>query len=415
MSPPVFVRLALVIAVVTSTLAPASESAAQGGAIKIGMLAPLTGAFSGAGKDMLAGLELYFDEINRQIAGRRIELVVEDTEGNPQQALSKARKLVEQDKVHLLTGGLLAPTGYALHPFVESARIPTTFPLIASDDLTQRKAAKWIVRTGATASQPMHAFGDWTVKSTKYRRIVALSLDHAYSWEALGGFQRTFEEQGGQIVQKIWVPFTTNDFAPYLAQIRRDADAVLLTLGGRYSIQFAKQWQSSGLAERMPVLAGGVTVDETVLTQLGDEANGWVSTLYYSAALDTPANRRFVKAFEAKTGKTASYFSETCYTGARWIADAIKAVDGKVEDRDTLLAALRRVDIKESPRGPISVDNLNNPVENVYVRRVERVGGKLQNTVIATIPAVGQFWKYNPEEYLKQPLYTRNHPACKFC
>jgi branched-chain amino acid transport system substrate-binding protein len=379
------------------------------------MLAPLTGAFSGAGKDMLAGLELYFDEINRQIAGRRIELVVEDTEGNPQQALSKARKLVEQDKVHLLTGGLLAPTGYALHPFVESARIPTTFPLIASDDLTQRKAAKWIVRTGATASQPMHAFGDWTVKSTKYRRIVALSLDHAYSWEALGGFQRTFEEQGGQIVQKIWVPFTTNDFAPYLAQIRRDADAVLLTLGGRYSIQFAKQWQSSGLAERMPVLAGGVTVDETVLTQLGDEANGWVSTLYYSAALDTPANRRFVKAFEAKTGKTASYFSETCYTGARWIADAIKAVDGKVEDRDTLLAALRRVDIKESPRGPISVDNLNNPVENVYVRRVERVGGKLQNTVIATIPAVGQFWKYNPEEYLKQPLYTRNHPACKFC
>jgi branched-chain amino acid transport system substrate-binding protein len=415
MSRPVFVRLALVVAVVTSTLAPASEIVAQGGAIRIGMLAPLTGAFSGAGRDMVAGLELYFDEINRQIAGRRIELVVEDTEGNPQQALSKARKLVEQDKVHLLTGGLLAPTGYALHPFVESARIPTTFPLIASDDLTQRKAAKWIVRTGATASQPMHAFADWTVKSTKHRRVVALSLDHAYSWEALGGFQRTFEEQGGQIVQKIWVPFTTNDFAPYLAQIRRDADAVLVTLGGRYSIQFAKQWQASGLADRMPVLAGGVTVDETVLTQLGDEANGWISSLYYSAALDTPANRRFVKAFEAKTGKTASYFSETCYTGARWIADAIKAVDGKVEDRESLLAALRRVDIKESPRGPISMDALNNPVENVYVRRVERVGGKLQNTVIATVPAVSQFWKYNPEEYLKQPLYTRNHPACKYC
>jgi branched-chain amino acid transport system substrate-binding protein len=415
MSRRVFVRLALVVAVVTSTFAPASEIVAQGGAIRIGMLAPLTGAFSGAGKDMVAGLELYFDEINRQIAGRRIELVVEDTEGNPQQALSKARKLVEQDKVHLLTGGLLAPTGYALHPFVESARIPTTFPLIASDDLTQRKAAKWIVRTGATASQPMHAFADWTVKSTKHRRVVALSLDHAYSWEALGGFQRTFEEQGGQIVQKIWVPFTTNDFAPYLAQIRRDADAVLVTLGGRYSIQFAKQWQASGLADRLPVLAGGVTVDETVLTQLGDEANGWISSLYYSAALDTPANRRFVKAFEAKTGKTASYFSETCYTGARWIADAIKAVDGKVEDRESLLAALRRVDIKESPRGPISMDALNNPVENVYVRRVERVGGRLQNTVIATVPAVSQFWKYNPEEYLRQPLYTRNHPACKHC
>jgi branched-chain amino acid transport system substrate-binding protein len=414
MHPRAFVPLVLVLALLVSAVVT-TESAAQGGPIKIGMLAPLTGAFSGAGKDMVAGLELYFDEINRQVSGRKIELVIEDSEGNPQQALSKARKLVEQDKVHLLTGGLLAPTGYALQPFVESARIPTTFPLIASDDLTQRKGAKWIVRTGATASQPMHAFADWTIKSTKHRRVVAFSLDHAYSWEALGGFQRTFEEQGGQIVQKIWTPFTTNDFAPYLAQIRRDADAVLVTLGGRYSIQFAKQWQASGLAERMAVLAGGITVDETVLGQLGDEANGWVSSLYYSAALDNPANRRFVKAFEAKTGKTASYFSETCYTGARWIAEAIKAIDGKVEDRDALLAALRRVEIKDSPRGPVAVDTLNNPVENVYVRRVERVGGKLQNTVIATIPAVSQFWKYNPDEYLKQPLYTRNHPPCKHC
>jgi branched-chain amino acid transport system substrate-binding protein len=410
-----FLRPVLAVALLVSAAGLSGETLAQSGPIRIGMLAPLTGAFSGQGKDMVAGLDLYFEEINRQIAGRRIEILVEDTEGNPQKALTKARKLVEQDKVHLLTGGLLAPTGYALHPFIESRRIPTTFSVIASDDLTQRKAAKWIVRTGATASQPMHPFAEWVAKNTRYRRIVTFSMDHAYSWEAVGGFQRTFEEQGGQVVQKIWTPFTTNDFAPYLAQIRRDADALLLTLGGRYSIQFAKQYEAAGLSGRLPLLGTGVTVDETVLAQMGDEAIGWITPLYYSAALETPQNRKFVKAFEAKTGKTASYFSETCYTGARWIGEAIKVIDGKVEDREQLLAALRKVEITDAPRGPLTVDRFGNPVENIYVRRVERVGGKLQNTVIATIPAVSQFWKYNPEEYLKTPLYTRDYPACKNC
>lgn len=410
-----FLRPVLAVALLISTIGFSGETLAQSGPIRIGMLAPLTGAFSGQGKDMVAGLELYFEEINRQIAGRRIEILVEDTEGNPQQALKKARKLVEQDRVHLLTGGLLAPTGYALHPFVESQRLPTTFPLIASDDLTQRKAAKWIVRTGATASQPMHPFAEWVLKNTRHRRIVAFSMDHAYSWEAVGGFQRTFEEHGGQIVQKIWTPFTTNDFAPYLAQIRRDADAVLLTLGGRYSIQFAKQYEAAGLSGRLSLLGTGVTVDETVLAQMGDEAIGWITPLYYSAALETPPNKKFVKAFEAKTGKTASYFSETCYTSARWIGEAIKAIDGKVEDREQLLAALRKVEMTDAPRGPLTVDSFGNPVENIYVRRVERVGGKLQNTVIATIPAVSQFWKYNPEEYLRLPLYTRDYPPCKHC
>ncbi len=99
----------------------------------------------------------------------------------------------------------------------------------------------------------------------------------------------------------------------------------------------------------------------------------------------------------------------------RWIVEAIKAVGGKVEDRAGLLAALRKVDIKDTARGPISIDAYGNPIQNIYVRKVERVGGRLQNTVIATIPDVSQFWKYKPEDYLKRPLYTRDYPPCKHC
>ena len=397
-----------------AALAP-DPGAAQGGPIRIGLLAPLSGAFSATGKDMLVGTELYLDEIGRTVAGRKIELIVEDTEGTPATALTKARKLVEQDKVHVLTGGLLASTGYALQPFVDAGRIPATFPVIAADDLTQRKPAKWIVRTGWTTSQPMHPFGEWVARTLKHKRVVTIGMDYAFGWETVGGFQHAFEENGGQVVQKIWTPLNTNDFSPFLAQIRRDTDAVLALFVGRLALQFMKQYEAAGLKGRVPLLGGGTTTDESVLPQMGDEAIGAITALHYSAAIDTPQNRKFAAAFEGKAGKSASYYSEATYTGTRWIVEAVKAIGGKVEDRDALLAALRKVDMKDAPRGPITVDRWNNPVQTIYVRKVEKVGGRLQNTVIATFPAVGQFYKYNPAEYMKAPLYSRDYPPCKHC
>jgi branched-chain amino acid transport system substrate-binding protein len=408
--------IALIATLLTALAGTApAPAAAQGGSIKIGLLAPLTGAASALGKDMLGGTELYLDEIGRQAAGRKIELIVEDSEGVTATALTKARKLVDQDHIHILTGGLLASTGYAIHPFADAAKIPTTYPVMSSDDLTQRKPAKWVVRTGWNSSQSMHVFGEWVAKNLKHKKIAVVAFDYAFGWESVGGFQRTFEEQGGQIVQKIWVPLNTTDFAPFLAQIKRDADAVFAVFFGRGSLQFVKQYADSGLKAKLPLLGNGTVTDESVLPQMGDEALGVHTALHYSAALDNPANQRFAKAFEAKMGKVPSYYGETCYTNARWIVEAIKAINGKVEDREAFLAALKKVELKDFPRGPVVIDRWGNPVQNIYVRKVERVGGQLQNSVVVTYPAVSQFWKYNPDEFLKMPLYTRDYPPCKYC
>ncbi len=396
-------------------LAIASGAGFAEGPIKIGLLAPLTGPFAQIGKDMVAGSELYLDEIGRQVAGRRIEVIVGDTEGNPATALTKARKLVEQDRVHLLTGGLLASTGYALHPYVDAQKIPATYPVMASDDLTQRKLARWVVRTGWSSSQPMHPFGNWVAKTLKYRKVATIGMDYAFGWETIGGFQRSFEEAGGQIVQKIWTPLNTNDFAPYLAQIRKDVDAIFALFLGRLALQFGKQYQESGLKWRIPLIGGGTFTDEHVLPSMGDEMIGVITALHYSAAIETPANKRFAQAFEARAGKSSSYYSEATYTNARWIVEAVKAVKGNVENREAFLAALRKVELPDAPRGPITVDRYGNPVQNIYVRKVERAGGKLQNTVIQTFPSISQFWKYNADEYLKTPLYTRDYPPCKHC
>ena len=392
---------------------PSSRAGAE--ELRIGYVAPTTGIFAQVGKDMVDGFQLYLDEVKNDFGGARVKFIVEDEQGKPDTAVTKARKLILQDKVHMFVGGLLASTGYALQPFVDGQRIPATFPVIAADDLTQRKPAKWIVRTGWTTSQPMHPFGDWVAKTLKYRKVATIGMDYAFGWETVGGFQRSFEEAGGQVVQKIWTPLNTNDFAPFLAQIKRDADAVLALFVGRLALQFMKQYESAGLKGKIPLLGGGTTTDESVLPQMGDEAVGAVTALHYSAAINTPQNQKFARAFEARAGKSASYYSEATYTGTRWIVEAIKAVGGKVEDRDQLLAALRKVDMKDAPRGPIGVDQWGNPVQTIYVRKVERVEGKLQNAVIATFPGVGQFWKYNAEEYMKQPLYTRDYPPCKHC
>src|SRR5215468_10162525 len=342
-------RLAmLVILALLVILAPVGPAAAQG-AIKIGFLAPLSGAIAQAGKDMYSGCELFWEESGWQIAGRKLEVILEDNEGLPATTLAKARKLVESDHVNMLAGVILSN----------------------------------------------------------------VSLDYAFGWEIAGGFQRTFEDNGGQIIQKIWVPLNVQDYAPYIGQIRKDADAVFVLALGRWTLLFAKQWAASGL--KMPLIAGGTYNDEHVLPQLGDESIGVISAHHYSAALDTPANRRFRAAFEKKFGRLPSFYSENCYTGARVVAEAARAVGGHVEDRAPFMAALRATEIKDAPRGPIKMDPYGNPTQNIYIRKVERVDGKLQNTVIHTYPAVSQFWKYNPEEFLKQPVYSREFPPCRHC
>ena len=375
--------------------------------VRIGFMVPLSGANAQNGRDILNGFLLLLEETGYRAGGRKIELIVEDDEGIPATGLTKARKLVERDAVHMMAGALLTSTGYALAPYIDSQGIPMVYPVVSADDLTQRRRTKWIIRTGYTGSQPNHPFGEYAYNTMKLRTVATIALDYAFGWEAVGGFSRTFEEQGGRITQRLWAPLSIHDFAPYLAQISRDVDAVYALFLGRTALQFLRQYQEYGLKGRVPVIGMGTTTDEHVLPAMGDEAIGVTTALHYSGALDTPANRKFAASYRARYNRVPSYYSESMYTGGKWVLAAIDAVKGNVEDRNALLAALRSAKPTDLPRGPVVLDDYGNPIENIYVRRVERVNGALQNTVIATLPNVSQFWKYNPAEYLAQPLYSR--------
>src|SRR5213595_2487026 len=384
--------------------------------IKIGFVTDLTGIAAQAAKDMVNGLTLYLDEIGSQMAGRKVELIVEDSQGRPDVALTKLRKIVEHDRVHIVAGVLFGHIGYAMAPKVEEYRIPALFTVAASDDLTQRLKYRWVIRTGWASSQPSHPFGEYAARTLGHRKVAVIASDYAFGWEVVGGFQRTFEENGGQVIQKLWAPLGVMDLAPYIAKIRRDADAVLTMIAGASTLQFFKQYEEAGLKAKLPLIAGGPAVDESMLPSMGDEALGTISPLIYSGALDTPTNRRFVQEYRKRFGKVPSYFAETNYTSGRWINEAVKSLGGNVEDREALLAVLRKVEIADAPRGPVKLDAQGNPIQNVYFRKIERnKDGELQNTVIVTIPAVSQFWKYSPDAFLRQPVYSRDVPPCRYC
>ena len=405
-------RTMLMLLLATLWAFVAGRAEAQG-PIKIGFISPLTGAIAAAGKDMYSGCELYWQESGWQMAGRKVEVILEDNEGNPAVALAKARKLAENDKVHMIAGVILSNVAYALVPYVEGQEIPTMYPINSADDLTQRKRPKWLIRTGFSAGGNMHPFGEYAATVLGYKKVVTVGLDYAFGWETVGGFHKSFEDNGGQIVQKLWVPLNIQDYSPYLAQIKKDADAVFVVALGRWTLLFAHQYAASGLRGRLPLIAGGTYTDEHVLPQLGDESIGVVSAHHYSASLDTPANKRFRAAFEKAYNRIPSFYSENCYTGARIIDEAVRAIGGKVEDRAALMGALRKVQITDAPRGPVQMDPYGNPTQNIYIRKVERVGGKLQNTIIHTYPMVSQFWTYKPEEFLKTPAYDRSYPPLK--
>jgi branched-chain amino acid transport system substrate-binding protein len=391
----------------------ATDPAAAAEAIRVGYLGPLTGIFAQAGKDMLDGFKMAFEQAGYQAGGRKIELYEEDDEGNPATAQAKYRKLVSQDRIHVLAGILLSNIGYGLVPPIERDRVPSLF-LTTPDDLTKRRPTKYILRTNYSASQPMHALGDYAARTLTYKRVFAIAMDNNFGYEGIGGFQRVFEDAGGRVLQKVWVPLNAMDFAPYLSQVPGDVDAVVQVFVAGQAVRFAKQYGESALRGKVPLIGTGVFTDQSSLQGMGDEVIGHVGALIWAPTLSSPANRGFMQLAEPKLKRTPSYFHAVMYSAGRWILEAAKALDGNVEDRERLLAALRKAsETTEDPRGPIKLDEYGNPTENIYIVKVEKVGGRLQNTVIHTYPMVSQFWTYKPEEFLKTPAYDRAYPPVK--
>jgi branched-chain amino acid transport system substrate-binding protein len=394
------VALALVLVLVRS-----GAGSQERDPVKIGLIFTNTGPLAQLGIDMRDGNLLYWSQIGSRAGGRRVEVLTESTGSNkPDEGLTKARKLVERDHVQILTGVIETPVAYALAPYVNEKKIPLMINIAGADGLSQKQRSDYVFRSSFSNSQASHPLGEWAYRQG-YRKMVLLASDFAAGHEHIGGVARTFVAAGGQVIQEIYPPLGSPDFAPYLAQIRRDADVVAVAIFGADALRVVTQYAEFGLKGKIPLIGKGGLTDESFLDKMGDAALGIVVAFNWSAALDTPENRRFREAFESKYKRPVSLTAEAGYVGAQMIARALESTMGNLESLDPFLAALRGVEV-DAPRGKVRLDRFHNPLQTVYILKTERKDGVLQNVPIATYPNTSQFWTWTPDAFMAMPPYV---------
>src|SRR5881296_3044638 len=264
---------------------------AQSKPVRIGLLTVKTGPLAQGGIQMEQGTIRFFKDRSYMFAGRKVELIVADTGGNPAGTKSKTQELVERDNVDLIVGPLAAFELLAITDYTAQAKMPI-LSLAAAEDMTQRRPNPYFVRASATSAQSMHPLADYAAKELRFKRVISITEDFAFGYEQMGGFQRVFEDAGGRVVKKLWPPLVTPDYTPYLAQLS-GVDAVVHGFAGSNPLKFMKQYRDQGL--KLPVLCGSVGCDDALLKSFGDEAIGVISCSAYTSDLDTASNKRLIE------------------------------------------------------------------------------------------------------------------------
>jgi len=383
---------------------------AQSEPIRIGFLTVRSGPLAAGGKQMEQGLQLFLKERNYTLAGRKVELVIADTGGTPPQAKTKTQELAEKNRVDVIIGPLATFEALAIDDYIRQAQVPLITPTSAAQrDLAQQKQSDYVIHAVGTAAQPMHVLGDFAAKKLGIKRVTSVADDFTYGHEGTAGFQNAFEAAGGKVVQKLWPPLNAVDYGGYVGQIKTDVGGVYAGFAGINGLRFLKQYNEYGLS-KIPVFGNPTCVDEGILRNMGDEALGVYSASWYSAALDTPENKRFVDAVMKEFQVVPGFYTAGTYVAAMYLEAALNAIKGRFEDKPAFLRALHEVRLDKSPMGPIRIDEYGKPVLNIYVRKVERKDGRLVNSIVATYPNVNQFWTFEPKQFLASPGYSRDYP-----
>ncbi len=355
--------------------------------VKIGMILPMTGPFASTGRQIEAAAKLYMQQNGSTVAGKKIELIVKDDAGVPDNTKRIAQEMIVNDKVAFLAGFGLTPLALATAPLATEAKVPMVVMAAATSVITEK--SPYIVRTGFTLPQVTMPIADWAYKN-KIRSVVTLVSDYGPGIDAEAQFIRTFTNLGGKVMAELRVPLRNPDFAPFLQRVA-DAkpDAVFVFVPSGVGAIFMKQFAERGLDKGGIKLIGtGDVTDDDILNDMGDVALGVITSFHYSAAHDSPANKAYVDAFrKANNNLRPNFHSLGGYDGMRLIYRALETTKGST-DGDALINAMKGSKW-ESPRGPVTLDaETRDLTQNVYIRKVEKQDGQLYNVEFLSYPSV---------------------------
>jgi branched-chain amino acid transport system substrate-binding protein len=376
-----FNRILLQVALAVAAMGAAAQAQ---DAVKIGLILPMTGGQASTGKQIDNAVKLYMQQHGDTVAGKKIEVILKDDAAVPDNTKRLAQELIVNDKVNFIAGFGVTPAALAAAPLATQAKVPEIVMAAGTSIITER--SPYIVRTSFTLAQSSTIIGDWAAKNG-IKKVATLTSDYAPGNDALTFFKQNFTAGGGEIVEEVKVPLANPDFAPFLQRMK-DAkpDAMFVFVPAGQGGNFMKQYAERGLTG-IKVIGPGDVMDDDLLNGMGDAALGAVTAHLYSAAHPSAKNKDFVAAYKKAFNQRPGFMAVGGYDGIHLIYEALKKTGGKT-DGDGLIEAMKGMKW-ESPRGPISIDpETRDIVQNIYIRKVEKVDGELYNVEFATFEAV---------------------------
>jgi branched-chain amino acid transport system substrate-binding protein len=373
---------ALAIAVLIRS-APAAQAADP---LKIGVLMPTSGVFAVLGQRQLNGMRFAIEEAGGEVAGRKIEMLHEDTEGKPDVGLAKTRKLVLSDRVDMMAGIINSAVALAVAPYLSSQHVPLVISNASTDILSGEKCDRYVFRVSYSSSQITEPIGLWMAKNAP-KNLYILASDFVAPHEYVAAQKRGYLAGGGTIVGETYTPFNrTQDYGPYISQARStNPGAVFAVYFAAEALLFVKQYESFGMKATAP-LFGPIGLTPPVLRKAqGAAAAGVISPSNYVAELDAPENRAFRAAYNKKFGEDPEEFAVMGYDAMRFIFEAVKARGGDTQDRPALVSALEKV-AYTGPRGPMKMAKNHQATQNIYIVKTVAKGDDVVFQVIDTYP-----------------------------
>ncbi|MGB6105026.1 MAG: ABC transporter substrate-binding protein [Pusillimonas sp.] len=414
MSTKTFVKLAAALAMsgVIAAQANAQET------IRIGGLATLDGPFAVLGQEAFRAMELAFEEAGNEVAGKKIEWVRESSDGRPDVALTKARKLIEQDKVDILIGPVSGGEGLAVKEYAKSVPGRTFVNgFSAAQETTLVSPAENFFRFSTDGAQWQAGLGNYVYDDKGYRSVAVVSGDYSFGYTQVLGFMSEFCAKGGKVPEKVWVPNGTKDFSSAIARIPESVDAVYVMLGGADAVNFLSQYYQTG--SDTPLIAGSNTVEQTVLNTKGPfqrRLEGIPSAHMVADGLDDPAYKAYVETYRKRfpdglTAPSAPYYGY--YVASKAVLAALNEVNGDLSDNQAKFQqALAKVKL-DTAFGPVELDENRQAIANIYVTEVARNDdGVLYNKMVRKISAVDQVLGQDRAEFTARGVPSRDYPAC---
>ncbi len=363
---------------------------AQGAPLKVGLVLPYTGVYAVLGESITQGMELVFARENWTVAGRKIEMIKEDDEMKPPVGVRKTEKLIDSDKVDILTGPVHSGILMGMRDKVHNSKTILIVSNAGADAISRERCSKWIFRTSFSNWQPCQPMGGWVAKNVS-KEVFLTAPNYQAGKDMMNAFKETFVPAGGKVVDEDYPKLGETDYAPYLTKIRQSkAKAVFAFFSGTDAVNFVKQYDQFGLKQQVKLTGAGFLTEPDVLPAQGQSALGVITGHFYTPLLDNPTNQRFVKEFRDKfAGKMPDGFACQGYDTAEVIVRAVKAVNGNTQDKDKLVDVIAKLEF-DSPRGRFRFDPKSHNVIQpfIYVREVKETPLGLNNVPIDRVADV---------------------------